>query len=144
MIATVAALDYCTNSYKGFVKNKKSGIAILFFAVDILGTIVIFQFVLLAVSRGEVQIYDLSPRVAWVLGWLIVAALTLSTAIRSVGNLLRSDTITLRALFEGRSVLTMPIYSTAFAVAALGVYTIAVHSQFPREFGGGRRPLYIS
>src|SRR5438128_645225 len=42
MIATVAALDYCTNSYKGFIRNKKTWIAILFFAVDMLGTIVIF------------------------------------------------------------------------------------------------------
>src|SRR5438128_6674842 len=100
MVATIAGIDYCIESIKGFIKEEKTWTAAVLFLT---GAIVLFHFAIWIPSRGNIALFDIfEPRVAWVFFWIILSGLTLSAAIKSVGTLLQGDTITLRALFEGR------------------------------------------
>jgi hypothetical protein len=98
------------------------------------------SYILWVLSNNRVSIYTARGR--FVLGFLIAQSLLVSLAALS-GRRFVGGLDAFAKLFSGGSagLLFHLIWDAVSIIAALGLYATQVFPEFPREFGGGQKPL---
>jgi len=141
MIATLAAGDFCIRRAKAWLKRPVKAKDVLFMAVDFLFALFVLIYLVGTLSRDELGGYQLLfGRGGFAYLGILLGAFSLATAISSFSSVLRTEAITLGALFAKSDATRMaPIYSLVFVISMLGTYALGVHPHFAREFGGGKR-----